>query len=162
MAAVGCAVATGVLGGCAFHAVPFTEPVVGHAMVWEEPSTAFPNVERFALLGFIGDGSEPACRRIREEFIARATELFSRRAGITTADARATLQKEAPNCAPVILRPASPTTANFVVALGRRALFTEVLGWRTESSCRDGLVKMDLVQLQCVPAFVIQVPSRAA
>jgi hypothetical protein len=148
-----------VLGGCAFHTVPFTEPMVGYAMVWEEPSAAFPGDYLFALLGFVGDGSEAACRSLCEEVIARGTKYLSQRFGVTSDEARAMLEKESPHCAPAILRPASRTTANFAIALARRALFTQVFGWRTDLACRDGLAKMELAQLQCVPAFLIQAPS---
>src|SRR5215831_1444213 len=148
-----------VFGGCAFHTVPFTGPMVGYAMVWEEPSAAYPGDYLFALLGFVGDGSETACRSLREEVIAQGTKYLSQRFGTMTNDARAMLEKESPPCAPAILRPVSRTTANFAIALARRAFFTQVFGWRTDSACQDGLAKMELAQLQCVPAFLIQAPS---
>ncbi len=151
-----------VFSGCALHAVPFTEPIVGYAMVWDEPNTTFPSTVVFGVLGFIGDGSEPACRNVRAELIARLTKPLSQRAEITMEDARVTLEKDVPYCAAVILRPASAITANFTVALGRRGLFTQVIGWRTDLACRNGLAKMELDKLQCVPAFLIQAPSRVS
>lgn len=154
-----------VFGGCALHAVPFAEPVVGHAMVWEEPSAPTPDrapEKLVALVRFIGDGSESACRHLRETVIAQA-EQFSKLAAITIEDAQATLEKGQPSCAPVILSPASPMTANFTIALGRRGLLTNVIGWRADLACRDWLARNDLsAKLQCTPAFLIQVPSRVS
>jgi hypothetical protein len=161
MAALGCAVAADVLGGCALHATLLAEPIVGYATMWEESTiAALPGVLPI-LLGYIGERSEAICQRNREEIIAMLVEPFSRRATMTTGDTRVALEKTQPQCVPVIFRPASATTADFVIALPRRGPITQVIGWRTHAACRAWLSVFDQSgwpTFQCVPAFLIRAP----